>query len=79
MKITDVKAVFPNYKHVVPSWRTHFWQVVVRVESDSGVAGFGYGGGGIASLRIDPQGKAFAQQLLDFPVPVSADILETLQ
>ena len=37
------------------------------------------GGGGIASLRIDPQGKAFAQQLLDFPVPVSADILETLQ
>jgi hypothetical protein len=28
------------------------------------------GGGGIASLRIDPQGKAFAQQLLDFPVPV---------
>lgn len=32
------------------------------------------GGGGIASLRIDPQGKAFAQQLLDFPVPVPAAI-----
>lgn len=32
------------------------------------------GGGGIASLRIDPQGKAFAQQLLDFPVPVSAHV-----
>ncbi|MBM1142769.1 DUF1446 domain-containing protein [Alcanivorax sp. ZXX171] len=32
------------------------------------------GGGGIASLRIDPQGKAFAQQLLDMPIPVSADI-----
>jgi hypothetical protein len=30
------------------------------------------GGGGIASVRIDPQGKAFAQQLLDFPVPVPA-------
>ncbi|MCU5783642.1 hypothetical protein MA04_02942 [Alcanivorax balearicus MACL04] len=28
------------------------------------------GGGGIASLRIDPQGKAFAQQLLDMPVAV---------
>ena len=27
------------------------------------------GGGGIASLRIDPQGKAFAQQLLDMPIP----------
>lgn len=32
------------------------------------------GGGGVASLRIDPQGKAFAQQLLEFPIPVSADI-----
>lgn len=28
------------------------------------------GGGGVASLRIDPQGKAFAQQLLDFSVSV---------
>jgi hypothetical protein len=27
-------------------------------------------GGGIASLRNDPQGKALAQMLLDFPVPV---------
>jgi hypothetical protein len=28
------------------------------------------GGGGIASLRTDPQGKAFAQMLLDMPIPV---------
>lgn len=28
------------------------------------------GGGGIASLRNDPQGKAFAQMLLDFPIRV---------
>lgn len=28
------------------------------------------GGGGIASLRNDPQGKAFAQMLLDFPITV---------
>ena len=34
------------------------------------------GGGGIASLRIDPQGKAFAQQLLDMPVPVSQAIAD---
>lgn len=33
------------------------------------------GGGGIASLRIDPQGKAFAQQLLEMPVKVPAKIL----
>ncbi|WP_461536484.1 acyclic terpene utilization AtuA family protein [Spongorhabdus nitratireducens] len=36
------------------------------------------GGGGIASLRIDPQGKAFAQQLLDFPVPVPAALAAKL-
>ena len=52
MKITDVKAVFPDYKHVVPSWRTNFWQIVVRVESNVGVVGLGYGGGGIASVEI---------------------------
>jgi Acyclic terpene utilisation family protein AtuA len=28
------------------------------------------GGGGVASLRNDPQGKGFAQMLLDFPVSV---------
>jgi hypothetical protein len=32
------------------------------------------GGGGVASLRNDPQGKALAQQLLEFPVPVPAAI-----
>ncbi len=34
------------------------------------------GGGGIASLRIDPQGKAFAQQLLDMPISVSQTIAD---
>lgn len=34
------------------------------------------GGGGVASLRIDPQGKAFAQQLLDMPVRISAELLQ---
>jgi hypothetical protein len=32
------------------------------------------GGGGIASLRIDPQGKAFAQQLLDMQVKIPASL-----
>lgn len=36
------------------------------------------GGGGVASLRIDPQGKAFAQQLLEFPVPVPKSLAESL-
>jgi len=36
------------------------------------------GGGGIASLRMDPQGKAFAQQLLEFPVAVPQSLAEAL-
>lgn len=36
------------------------------------------GGGGVASLRIDPQGKAFAQQLLEFPVPVPQALADRL-
>jgi hypothetical protein len=34
------------------------------------------GGGGIASLRIDPQGKAFGQQLLDMSVSIPASLLD---
>jgi len=32
------------------------------------------GGGGMASLRIDPQGKAIAQQLLDMPIRINKNI-----
>jgi hypothetical protein len=35
------------------------------------------GGGGIASLRNDPQGKTFAQLLLDYPIPVARTLMET--
>lgn len=52
MKITDVKAVYPKYRHLAPSWRTHFWQIVVRVDTDAGVSGFGYGGGGVAGVAV---------------------------
>ncbi|MFT6444708.1 MAG: hypothetical protein ACJA1J_000948, partial [Sulfitobacter pontiacus] len=34
------------------------------------------GGGGIASVRIDPQGKGFAQMLLDIEIPVPAKLAE---
>ena len=52
MKITDVKAVYPRYQHLAPSWRTHFWQIVVRVDTDTGVTGYGYGGGGVAGVAV---------------------------
>jgi hypothetical protein len=34
------------------------------------------GGGGVASLRNDPQGKTYAQVLLDYPVPVPRELME---
>ncbi len=49
-----------------------------------GIHGFNFllenslGGGGVASLRIDPQGKAFAQQLLEFPIPVPDELAQDL-
>lgn len=52
MKITEVKAVYPKYKKIPVSWRTNFWQIVVRIKSDNGHVGLGYGGGGIASEAI---------------------------
>lgn len=45
-----------------------------------GIGGYNFllrhslGGGGVASLRTDPQGKCHAQMLLSYPIPVSAEI-----
>ena len=36
------------------------------------------GGGGVASLRNDPQGKAYAQILLEHPIPVPPSIAEAV-
>jgi len=72
VNITDIKAVYPNYRHVVPSWRTHFWQIVVRVETDIGVVGLGYGGGGVAGAEI--VNRHFRELLLDREVNNLEDI-----
>ena len=52
MKVKSIKAVYPNYRNMVSSWRTHLWQIVVEVRTDTGHVGYGYGGGGLASLPI---------------------------
>ncbi|NQW21314.1 MAG: hypothetical protein HQ477_11445, partial [Chloroflexi bacterium] len=52
MKITSVSAIYPKYKHTVPSWRTHLWQIVVWVETNTGQIGWGFGGGGKAAVEI---------------------------
>lgn len=61
----------------------HFLRGEVERFEWPGLEGFnfllhqGLGGGGIASLRHDPQGKALAQIMMDFPVEVPAHWLET--
>ena len=52
MRITELNAVYPRYRHVPPSWRTHLWQIVVRAEADNGTVGYGFGGGGRSSVEI---------------------------
>ena len=75
MKITEVRAVYPNYRYVVPSWRTHFWQIVVRVETDVGTVGLGYGGGGVAGVEI--VNRHFRELLLGREIDSLADIADT--
>ena len=52
MRIRHVQAIYPRYNHPANTWRTHFWQIVVRVETDVGVVGWGYGGGGVGSVEV---------------------------
>ena len=64
----------------VKHWLSHLVLGQVERFEWPGLGGFNFllhealGGGGIASLANDPQGKAYAQMLLEFPVPVPADI-----
>ncbi len=37
------------------------------------------GGGGMASFNIDPQGKSYAQQILEYPIPVTKKIFDQFQ
>ena len=54
MRVTNVKAVYPRSKSVATpgAWQSHFWQIVVRVETDTGVTGLGYGGGGPPAVEV---------------------------
>jgi hypothetical protein len=66
----------------VAHWMRHKFRGTPKVERFDlpGISGLNFllhnalGGGGIASLANDPQGKAYAQMLLEMPIPVPADI-----
>ncbi len=52
MHISAIRAEYPRFQGPDGTWRTHLWQIVVRIETDLGIVGYGYGGGGEASLPI---------------------------
>ena len=64
------KAVSDYFAHLVKGKVTRYWL--------PGIGAFNFvmeealGGGGMASLRIDPLGKGMAQMLLDYPIQVPA-------
>ena len=54
MRVTALEAAYPQWSGFAnPSaWQSHLWQIVVRVETDAGVRGYGYGGGGPAGMAL---------------------------
>ncbi|MBS0366888.1 MAG: DUF1446 domain-containing protein [Proteobacteria bacterium] len=65
----------------VAEWFAHLVEGPVERFDWPGLSGWNFvlqralGGGGTASLRYDPQGKTYAQVLLDMPVTVPAGLL----
>ena len=54
MKVTEVRAAYPKWRRLPPAdaWQAHFWQIAVRVVTDVGVVGHGYGGGGQPAVQV---------------------------
>ena len=52
MKITDVRACQPITPTSPDDWRTSIGQILVAVDTDSGITGYGVGGGGFAGIHV---------------------------
>lgn len=52
MKITEVRAVQPIAANSPPDWRTTMGQILVAIDTDTGLTGYGVGGGGPAGLHV---------------------------
>jgi L-rhamnonate dehydratase len=52
MKITDVRACQPATPDSPPDWRTSLGQILVAIDTDSGLTAYGVGGGGFAGIHI---------------------------
>lgn len=52
MKITSIGAFQPKTPGSPPDWRTQLGQIVVEVQTESGLTGIGVGGGGAAGIHV---------------------------
>jgi L-rhamnonate dehydratase len=52
MQITEVRAVQPVAPNSPPDWRTSLGQILVAVDTDVGLTGYGVGGGGLAGVHV---------------------------
>lgn len=52
MKITNVRACQPWCPEAPDDWRTSVGQILVAVDTDAGITGYGVGGGGFAGIHI---------------------------
>jgi L-rhamnonate dehydratase len=50
--ITNVRTCQPIAGNSPPDWRTSLGQILVAIETDSGLAGYGVGGGGPAGMHV---------------------------
>jgi len=52
MKITNVRAVQPVTDSSPGDWRTSMGQILVAIDTDVGLTGYGVGGGGLAGVHV---------------------------
>jgi L-rhamnonate dehydratase len=51
MRITDVRACQPRCPSP-PDWRTSLGQILVAIDTDAGLTGYGVGGGGLSGVHV---------------------------
>ncbi len=52
MTITDVRAIQPVAPGSPPDWRTSLGQILIAIDTEDGLTGYGVGGGGLAGAHI---------------------------
>src|SRR5207244_3199314 len=52
MKITNVRSIQPVSPGSPPDWRTSLGQILVAIDTDTGLTGYGVGGGGLAGVHV---------------------------